>query len=121
MIYQFLALLFVHWIADFVLQTDWQAKNKSSDNVALGKHVATYTICLGLAVPIIFHPANPVACLAFIALNGVMHFATDYYTSRLNSWLWAKGDVHNFFVAVGFDQLIHQFTLALTAIWLLGR
>jgi hypothetical protein len=39
------------------------------------------------------------------------HWFTDYYTSRLNSKLWSKGDVHNFFVNVGFDQVLHYIQL----------
>jgi hypothetical protein len=33
----YLVLLVCHWIADFVLQSDWQASNKSKSNVALSR------------------------------------------------------------------------------------
>lgn len=120
MLYQFLALLVVHWVADFVLQTHWQAQNKSKNNNALGQHVAIYTGVLLLATPLIF-PQPGFAWPTFVVVNGVLHFATDYFTSRWTSKLYAKGDWHNFFVVVGFDQLIHQFTLALTALYLFSK
>ena len=96
-----MSVIFTHWVADFILQTDWQAKNKSTNNIALLRHVSTYTICL--AIFSLLYKFS----FEWIILNGVLHFVTDYITSRINSALWKKGDVHNFFVMVGFDQLIH--------------
>jgi hypothetical protein len=52
--------------------------------------------------------------LWFSTLTFIFHWSTDYVTSRLNSKLWAKGDVHNFFVSVGFDQVLHYAQLFLT-------
>ena len=52
--------------------------------------------------------------LFFVGITFVCHTITDYFTSRLNSKLWAKGDVHNFFVSVGFDQVLHYVQLFLT-------
>lgn len=123
MLAQFLMLLAVHWLANFVLQTHWQAQNKSKNNVALVTHVGVYTTALLIAVPLIFpgdltdHVSR---WFAFLAMNGILHFATDYFTSRATSKLYAKQDWHNFFVVVGFDQLIHQVTLAGTMILIFG-
>ena len=50
----------------------------------------------------------------FVIITFICHTVTDYFTSRLNSKLWAKGDVHNFFVSVGFDQVLHYAQLFLT-------
>lgn len=128
MLWQFLVLLIVHWLADFVLQTHWQASNKSKRNDALAAHVLMYTAILGIATAVIF-PANWHAAL-FVAVNGVLHFATDWCTSRITSKLFMKQfqnldvhgaeywifrpnfTLHNFFIVVGVDQLIHQLTLA---------
>lgn len=120
MTYQFLALLAFHWVADFVLQTHWQAQNKSKNNTALMAHVNVYTGCLFAASALIFFGKPFWSIVAFVMLNGFLHFWTDYFTSRASSRLYAKQDWHNFFVVVGFDQLIHQFTLALTAIYFFG-
>jgi len=50
----------------------------------------------------------------FVLITFVAHTITDYFTSRLNAKLWAKGDVHNFFVSVGFDQVLHYVQLFVT-------
>lgn len=116
--WQFLWLLAAHWVADFVLQTHWQASNKSKNNVALSRHVLVYTAILGLAsFPLM---VGNIAWLPFVVGNGALHFATDYFTSRWSSKLYAKQDWHNFFVVIGLDQLIHQTTLAVT-LWLATR
>ena len=114
-LWAYLALLGAHWIADFVLQTHWQASNKSKNNVALSRHVLVYTGCLAAAsYPLLAWPDHGPQWLVFVAVNGALHFATDYVTSRASSRLYAKQDWHNFFVVIGFDQLIHQSTLAAT-------
>ena len=99
-----MTIIAMHWVADFVLQTDWQAKNKSKNNLALALHVVTYTFCLlwyaALIIP-------GVVGIIWVLANGAAHFGVDYVTSRINTYLWNKGRVHDFFVMVGFDQVIH--------------
>lgn len=139
MIYQFLALLAVHWFADFVLQTHWQASNKSKNNTALLWHVIVYTSAIGLASIAMFGSVGG----PYAAVNGLLHLATDWCTSRVTSRLFMKqfsiinisgpgvGDgphligksnlsLHNFFVVVGLDQLIHHVTLGLTMVYFFG-
>jgi hypothetical protein len=117
MIWQLVGLLLTHWVADFVLQTHWQASNKSKDNEALLRHVGTYTLCLAVGSALIF--GQSASWLAFVALNSALHFATDYFTSRASAKLF-NVDWHNFFVVIGFDQLIHQVTLAVTMVLIFG-
>lgn len=114
-IYMF--LLFVHFIADFVLQTDWQAKNKSKSLVALGKHVSVYTLTLGVASLFLF--GISINVFIFILVNGILHFVTDFFTSRMSSHYFSRQDWHTGFIVVGFDQFVHQITLALTMLVLL--
>lgn len=114
----FLFLLVVHWFADFCLQTNWQAQNKSKDNEALTHHVLVYTCCLLIASLIIL-PLR--SAIVFMAVNGALHFATDWCTSRWSAEMWRKNDRHNFFVVVGLDQLIHQATLGITLQLCWGR
>lgn len=126
------AIIIVHWIADFWLQTDKQAKGKSKNWNDLLNHTITYSLvwlfiggCIYLQQ---FKPYNkehneimnqywnhyiPLGLL-FVLITFIAHTITDYFTSRLNSKLWAKGDVHNFFVSVGFDQVLHYIQLFLT-------
>jgi len=47
----------------------------------------------------------------FFLITFVAHTITDYFTSRLNSKLWAEGKVHWFFVSIGFDQILHYIQL----------
>ena len=115
MLYQILTLLVAHWIADFVLQTHWMAQNKSKSNDALLYHVLTYTTCMTVASVFVFPPVHAVSL--WIVINSIAHFATDWVTSRWSARYFGK-EWHNFFVVVGFDQLLHYTTLLLTARWL---
>ena len=108
---QILWLLITHWVGDFVFQTHWQAVNKSKNLEALIGHVLIYMLTLLVGVGLILPVPQ---ALVFMMVNGLLHFFTDYCTSKWSAMLWQKGDVHNFFVVVGLDQLIHQITLILT-------
>jgi hypothetical protein len=115
-------ILICHWICDFVLQTDWQAKNKSSNNRALLQHVTYYSLTFFIAM-ILFSPYSGMDKFD-IAIFGVVtfvaHFITDYFTSRLNTKLWGKSKVHEFFVSIGADQCYHYFQLFITY-WMLTK
>ena len=108
-------LILVHWFADFVLQTHWQAINKSKNNKALLMHTGVYsTVWFLLMNTMIILNYLPVSFYLFAPITFVFHTITDYFTSRLNTKLWNKGDIHNFFVSVGFDQVLHYAQLFLT-------
>jgi len=107
-----LLLLATHWIADFILQSDYFAKNKSSDNTILGLHVLTYIIPFALLGFII--PITP----EWLLVNFIAHYITDYNTSRLTKKLWELKEVHWFFVVIGLDQLAHYAVLFSTYCWL---
>ena len=82
--------------------------------IALTNHIGTYTGVLGVASVILFG----ISGIVFAVINGLLHFITDYFTSRWSSRLYVKQDWHNFFVVIGFDQLIHQLTIA-GMVWLI--
>jgi len=105
------SILIIHWIADFVLQTDKQAKGKSKNWSDLLAHTVIYSfIWLGVGVILFgFKLAVP-----FFTITLIAHTITDYFTSRLNSKLWAQGNVHYFFVSIGFDQILHYIQLFTT-------
>ena len=109
------SIIVIHWFADFVLQTHWQATNESKDNGALTMHVLSYSIVWLLTANIYSILTGHYYVLAlFPIITFICHWVTDYFTSRLNSKLWVKGDIHNFFVSVGFDQVLHYVQLFLT-------
>lgn len=96
-------LLFAHWVADFVCQSDWMAQNKSKNTGALVIHCMVYGLVMGIMT---LNPVFGYFCL-------FTHLPVDAITSRINSRLWADKKVHWFFVSVGFDQFIHFVTLIL--------
>ena len=101
-------ILLLHFIADFILQSDKIAKTKSKSNKALLQHVCIYTSVMIFVGPL------------FAIISGILHFCVDYITSRWASYLWNKNDIHNFFVVIGFDQLLHM--LMLIWVWyFIGR
>ena len=106
-----LVVLIVHFIADFILQSHWMAINKSKSWLALLAHGATYTAML--------FACTAAGAWQYGLVNGLVHTAVDAVTSRITSALWKRGQVHNFFVVVGADQLIHTTFLLWTAtLWL---
>jgi hypothetical protein len=128
MIIPVILITVIHWIADFVLQTDKEAKGKSKNWSDLLSHTVTYSF-VWFIVGIVYMFFNIIWEDGYMEQNGTLlincmvyfplitfitHTTTDYFTSRLNSRLWAKGDVHNFFVSVGFDQVLHYVQLFLT-------
>jgi len=125
--YLIIWLLAVHWVGDFILQSSEMALQKSTSNDWLSTHVGVYSVVLLAGASIyngIFgYLTGSVftlgALLVFIALNGVLHWVTDYFTSRLSARLWKAERRHDFFVCLGGDQLVHAITLILTANWLL--
>jgi hypothetical protein len=114
-LYVISAILFSHWMADFPAQTDWMAKNKSSNNRALSMHILVYTAFLAVMIVVCLGKLS----VAWLLLNAGLHWATDWCTSRITKRLWAAGDVHNFFVVIGADQLIHAMCLLWTAAYML--
>ena len=100
-------ILFTHWIADFVCQTDQMAVNKSRSNYYLCLHVIVYTWWMFALSFLYLHPTDIKTTLMWTGANMVLHWVTDFWTSRINSWLWQQERRHDFFVMVGLDQLIH--------------
>lgn len=126
-------VLLVHFVADFMLQSHWQAQNKSKRNDALFGHVAVWTACLTAAAVLwfgfTFGAKGVVVGMVFGLGNGVLHFVTDWSTSRWSASYFkealpltynndprASQHWHDFFVVIGFDQYVHQLTLGITFI-----
>jgi hypothetical protein len=118
--WQFVALLGVHWIADFVLQSRWMSVNKSKRVDALLLHVGTYTGALLVGSGLVMGLRQISLLAVFVGANGCLHLATDFITSRITSHLWSKQREHDFFVMIGLDQLIHQASLGTTLWFIFG-
>jgi hypothetical protein len=104
---QILTILLIHWIADFILQTDYQAKNKSVSNLVLSMHCITYTMCTTILWFIMIRELTITDVISVILPIFFLHWATDWGTSRIVRVLFAKQDYHWGFVVIGFDQLLH--------------
>jgi hypothetical protein len=107
-----LYLSFIHWVGDFVLQTDKQAKEKSTNFLVLLAHTSTYALCIFVFVELLqlvqfFGAQYWYASLLFAGVQFVTHTIIDYITSRINKKLWDNKEVHTFFVSIGFDQFMH--------------
>lgn len=100
-------LVWIHTIADFWLQTRKLAETKSSNIVALTKHVAIYTTPLFLFG------------WQFALINGALHWMTDFCTSKLTTHFYKKENTYAFFGVIGIDQAIHMTCLILTYYWLI--
>jgi hypothetical protein len=126
------SVLLIHWVADFICQTDSMAQGKSKSISMLLLHTSTYTGIWFLAFIILSFGAifsghlNPedlgipvgLKIFWFLPITFICHTTTDYFTSRLNTKLWEKKDVHNFFVSIGWDQILHYVQLFLTIYYL---
>lgn len=95
-------LLWLHFVADFVLQSNYVAIHKSKNNLILLKHVLIYGV---LFIPI---------SLKFALINAVFHFVVDYITARMTNIFWRYNERHWFFVTIGLDQVIHLTILILS-------
>jgi hypothetical protein len=105
-------ILIIHWIADFLCQTDKMAQGKSKNWGDLLRHTFTYSMIFGFFMCFILPvESNIFLPTLFFLITFVAHTITDYFTSRLNSKLWAEGKVHWFFVSIGFDQILHYIQL----------
>ena len=97
-----LGIAWLHFFADFILQSDKMAKGKSTSNKWLGWHILVYS-----SVFIIISPL-------YALVNGILHFMTDYVSSRVSSRLYKKNEIHWFFAVIGLDQVLHLTALILT-------
>lgn len=106
-----LLITWIHFIGDFVMQSDAMAKSKSKDFGTLLLHVGTYTLMIFPAC--LFIPSLK-SGLLWVGVNAILHLCVDFVTSRVSSRYFARGDVHNGFVTIGFDQMLHLACLTLT-------
>jgi len=114
-----LLILLVHWFADFVMQSDEEARNKHKNIERLVDHTFSYSATwFFVSMAIMFVWNLPPKFLWFAPITFVFHTLTDYYTSKINHSYYRRNRIHSFFVSVGFDQWLHYVQLFLTYWWL---
>ena len=111
-------LMAIHWLSDFVCQTHEMSIKKSKSILWLTYHVTVYSAVTSILWLTFFGLGPDVKIIAtfipvFLITFGT-HWVSDYFTSKWTSRLWAEEKVHEFFVVIGLDQLIHATTLLIT-------
>ncbi len=119
----------LHFIADFVMQSHERAVGKSTSLHHLCMHAYEYSGWMVAGLIIIKFAVSGMAGVGNILwqicyfgfITMVLHGVTDYFTSKLNKRLWESGNMHNFFVGIGFDQLLHAIQLIITFVFVFER
>lgn len=117
--YTLTTILICHFIFDFFFQTDEMAKGKSKSNITLFEH--SFVVAIGILLMAILnfqYFEHTGLLVAFVVINWIAHFFTDYFSSRASSRLYADNQFHDFFGTIGLDQLVHYVTLFGTFVWL---
>jgi hypothetical protein len=98
-----LLIIWVHFVADFILQTNYIALNKSKYINCLLIHSGIYS------VPFLIFG------LEYAIINGILHFIIDYFSSAMTAAFYANDKRRYFWLTIGCDQAIHMTCLILTA------
>ena len=125
-------LITIHYIADFMFQTENQALGKSKNIIYLLKHTLTYTAVFFIAFSLWCTFQNHIGHIApsdigwtlkiflFFPIIFVTHTIIDYFTSKIVSRKFEKKEFYTglpnlgAFSIIGLDQLLHYTTLFLT-------
>jgi len=120
-------ILVVHFLADFVLQSHKSASRKHKDIGALLEHTISYSLPWLIIMALIYYSVDDpnffIKGVLFTLVTFVSHTIIDYCTSKLGMHLLIisrkKENYHNYFVNIGFDQLLHTVLLFTTYIVIL--
>ena len=109
-----LAMTLKHFVADFLLQTNWMARGKERSHgwaAPLALHVACHTV-LTLAIVVVVSPR-----LWWLAVaEFFVHAAIDRAKSIVSQRAKLNTGMASFWWLLGFDQFLHQITnIALAA------
>jgi hypothetical protein len=112
-------LRLIHFFADFVVQSKWQAENKSKNELALLLHVMSYTAVWLIVVWT--YTKDLAATAGFCGFTFGLHWFTDAITSRLtNKAFITNKDYRLGFQLVETDQMIHFIQLCLCWYFFIG-
>lgn len=112
------SIIIIHWIADFILQTEKQGMNKSKDFDILLSHTINYSIVwilFGIFYTLITDTVKLIPLIIlFSILTFFIHTITDYYTSKITSKRYLKNHFYGFngfWFWIGLDQILHYIQL----------
>lgn len=108
-IYNYMVIIiWLHFIADFILQWDSISTTKWNSLKSLGTHCTIY------GIPFLYFGLN------FALVTVGAHFIVDFISSKLTHHYRVKEQYHWFFVVIGWDQAIHMSILILTWKYMIG-
>jgi|APFre7841882654_1041346.scaffolds.fasta_scaffold00999_12 hypothetical protein len=108
-------MLFAHFVADFLCQTEKMALNKSKNMMALLDHsVADYVVLLSMYLLYLFFITDVSKFNSLFFINFISHFIIDGISSRIYDWTWNNDKKRLFFKVLGFDQFLHVSILLVT-------
>lgn len=127
-----IAVLFSHWISDFVAQSDRIAKAKSTSISILTEHVLIYilTFMISLFSIMLLFTSITNAFLTILLfksieltgiwflVNAFLHWIVDFHTSKIVKSCFDNNKIHEAFVVIGFDQFLHISLLFISMIML---
>lgn len=106
-------IMFAHFVADFIFQNEYMAKNKSNSLNPLIIHGCTYTVVFFIVVYFLSN-LSMILVLFYALINGIIHTIVDYFTSKLSSYQYRMNRIGSknvpnfgFFTVIGFDQFLH--------------
>jgi hypothetical protein len=118
----FLVLLARYFLGDSVLQSDWQATNKTRSWAALATHVASYHLVMGLLLllPILRYGWPAERALAALTVSAVTHAVIDrrWPVRALLRAAGSPGFATVEWGVIAVDQALHLFILAMLALLL---
>jgi len=92
-LFLFFIILFSHFIADFVMQSDEIALKKSTSLKALRTHGVDYLISTGL--------------IFLLCMNAAWYLVVDSVSRKLITYFWKKEQRHWFFATISADPFTH--------------
>jgi len=107
--YSLFIIFLGHWVGDFLFQTSKMAQQKRIGIKWLSIHVGVYSLVLFIFSLFFFDAKTAVL---FAGVNAILHWVTDFFTSRLSAKFSYKPRV--FYPIIGFDQFIHAVSLIYT-------
>jgi hypothetical protein len=111
-----LILLFMHSVADFVLQGERLSKLKATKIVSLFLHVGVYTALFIIVSPLVLG-LTFMQGLVFSLVNGGAHLLVDLTTSKLKLRFWDKNE-SRYFAVISFDHFAHVAILIATYLFM---
>lgn len=94
MIFHLIVILAIHYLGDFILQTRTMGLNKGKSVMWLSMHVGVYLItllCFGITFSgYVIDDGNLMPIVEWCLLNAVIHWITDFCTSKLSGFCYLK-------------------------------